>query len=240
MKEDELWLIWRVADPKSENRRRYRIGTLKWIEEKDLYEFEYDYNHDFKEALSAGFSYFPGFENTTKGHIYTSEGSLFPTISSRLPKPERDDYLDLLNRYGLDVKDSPFKVLSTTKGRQITDNFEFVPAFNTEKIEFDIAGVSHLQKSELLKHFEDGHLRNGAKLRLSLDKENEYDKFAIKILLPIKEKNIFLGYVPRYYSKDLTEIIEKGTEYSAIITAINLHSKIRDEGISARIRLIFA
>ena len=233
MKQHELWLIWRSMG-KDGNRRRYRVGTLTWDEEKDFYTFKYDHDHDFDIAKEAGFAFFPGFDEDKE---YTSE-KMFSNIFSRLPKPERDDYLDVLNRYGLNIDDDLFKVLTVTKGRQVTDNFEFVPEFNSEKIEFDVAGIDHREEIEIRECVEDGYLVDGAKLLLELDSENQYDEFAIKVLLPLRDKKILLGYVPRYYSKELTDILRTGIKYSAVVARVNFNAQISDEKVTVRIRLM--
>lgn len=239
MKISELWLVWRVDDLDAKDRRRFRVGILRKNDSADEYTFLYDYSHDFLAAVEAGFDCYPGFNDTNKDKKYVSNGQLFSNIASRLPKPERDDYLDLLNRYGLSKDDDEFTQLSITRGRQVTDNFEFVPAFSEDKIEFDVAGVAHRKEEELKKCIKSGVLMNGAKLRLELEPDNNYDKNAIRILLPAKEGDVLIGYVPRYYSKELTETIKKGTKYSAIVTRVDLGSALRDEKISAKIRLLF-
>ena len=48
-----------------------------------------------------------------------------------------------------------------------------------------------------------------------------------------------LGYVPRYYSKELTELLKDNIEYSAMVQSLNFESKISDEDISVVVKLIF-
>ena len=235
-KTTELWLIWRSRA--KENRRRYRVGVLSWTEDGKDFKFRYDFDHDFKSARDAGFAGYPGFDDFTEGKTYESP-ELFYNIASRVPKRTRDDYLDLLNKYGLDATAKDYEILIATRGRQITDNFEFVPAFNEDKIEFEIAGVSHREEAELKQCSECGALKKDAKITLKLDPHNEYDKYAIKLFLPIKGEDAFIGYVPRYYSRELTEKIESGASYSAVISRVDLNTANKDEKISARISLIF-
>lgn len=236
MANKKLWLIWRSE--KSSQRSRFRIGTLSWNPEEDVYTFQYDSGNDLVLAKEAGFSFFPGFEDLEKKYTYKNE--LFPNIAARLPKVERDDYLDVLNRYNLNMSDGQFTVLSATKGRQITDNFEFVPVFDENKIEFDVAGVNHRNIEEIEESAREGYLTNGAKLMLEHEEDNEYDANAVRVILPTGKKNIFLGYVPRYYSEQLLKKIKSDIEYSAVIAKVDMSSKIRDEKISALVRLMFA
>ena len=60
---------------------------------------------------------------------------LFINIASRLPNKGRIDYLEILNSYNLDKESSDFDILKATRGRTLTDNYEFVPAFDLNKIE---------------------------------------------------------------------------------------------------------
>lgn len=234
---NELWLIWR--GPTKENRRRYRVGTLKWSNDEGEYTFEYD--SDFKLARENGFVGYPGFDDFSEGHVYRSgSADLFHNISARVPKPKRDDYLDILNKHNLDPTASEYDILIATRGRQLTDNFEFVPAFSKDKIEFEVSGVGYRDEEKIRRYWDRGLLREDAKIILEPDPDNQNDKNAIKIIFPVQEEEVFIGYVPRYYSEDLTNILKAGVEYSAVISRIDLNTKNKDEKISAKIRLIFA
>ena len=48
-----------------------------------------------------------------------------------------------------------------------------------------------------------------------------------------------LGYVPRYYSKDLYDILKTNVSYSAMVQRCNFESQIKDEDITVRVKLIF-
>lgn len=77
------------------------------------------------------------------------------------------------------------------------------------------------------------------KLELELEPNNLYDKYAIKVIIYKSSKKYHLGYVPRYYSLELTSLLKKNIKYSAIIESLNFDSEITDEAISAYVRLIF-
>ena len=51
--------------------------------------------------------------------------------------------------------------------------------------------------------------------------------------------NYHLGYVPRYYAKQLSEKLQKGMKYSAMIKSLNFDSPLSDENITASVKLIF-
>lgn len=224
--EKQLWLIWK--EPKE--RRRFIIGILKY--ENCKYTFEY-VDPELSDAQKSGFDFFPGFDDIKKK--YESNGELFANIESRLPNTAREDYLEILNAYDLEVDDSKMDVLEKTRGRLLTDNFEFVPAFDENKIEFEVAGTSHSVDIKKIKHL----LNINDNLYLEREAENKHDEYAIKIIYKNDGKVYKLGYVPRYYSKELTGMLNKNIEYSAKIKKLNFESKLNDENITAYVKLIF-
>lgn len=222
---EELWLIWK--DPVS--RRRYKVGIL--VKELSKYRFSY-VNPELDDAKLAGFNYFPGFEDTTK--VYESD-VLFTNIATRLPNVARPDYLEILNCYNLEKDSDDFKVLKATRGRTFTDNYEFVTAFDSKRVEFDVAGTSHCSDVEKCKN----NLKINEKLYLEHEPENPKDPNAIKVIYKENGISYHLGYVPRYYSKELLEELKKGAQYSAMILSLNLESQLNDENITAKVKLIF-
>ncbi len=222
---NELWLIWK--EPIS--RTRYKIGILN--KENNMYKFRY-VNPELNDAKDVGFKYFPGFENLTK--TYESE-NLFINISTRLPNKKRPDYLEILNSYNLEKNSDDFEILKATRGRNITDNYEFVSAFDPNKIEFDVAGTKYCEDINECKKY----LKINKKLYLEPEPDNINDKNAIKIIFKENNKIFHLGYVPRYYCKELLDKLNKGIKYSVMIKSLNLESELSDENITANVKLIF-
>lgn len=221
----EMWLIWKQPM----TRRRYKIATLNY--DNGTYIFKYA-EPELSDAMQVGFRYFPGFEDIQK--IYT-DTKLFANIETRLPNVGRDDYLEILNSYNLEKDSTKLEILKATKGRLLTDNYEFVPAFDANKIEFDVAGTRHcldVKESRHLLHVND-------KLLLELEPENERDENAIKVIFNKDGRRYHLGYVPRYYTKNLAELLKKNIKYSAMIQGLNFESEINDEDITAFVKLIF-
>lgn len=214
----ELWLIWKHPI----SRRRYTIGTLIRHNNNN---YTFKYNNNIENVRELGFDYFPGFLELNK--VYNST-ELFDTILSRLPNKNRKDYVDILKSYGLNENSDEMEILEKTKGRLLTDNFEFVPIFNEEKIEFEIAGTRYSKELKKCKNL----LAVGKELSLELE-DNEYDKNAICI----KFQNYKIGYVPRYYSEQLATLIKKGIQYKAYIINLKIQSRIEDECISAKVEL---
>lgn len=221
----EMWLIWKHP----ENRRRYKIGVLNY--DNNVYTFKY-VNPELNDAAMVGFKCFPGFEDIKQTYKSTE---LFANIETRLPNTGRADYLEILNLYNLEKDSSKLEILKATKGRLLTDNYEFVPAFDLNKVEFDVAGTRHcpdVKKCQDIIDIND-------KLTLELEPNNEYDNKAIKVIFSKNGVKYHLGYVPRYYSSYLAELLEKNIEYSAMIQSLNFDSEINDEDITAFVKLIF-
>lgn len=224
--ENKLWLIWK--EPKE--RRRFIIGELTYANNK--YRFKY-INPELNDAKKRGLDFFPGFDDIQKE--YVSDTGLFPNIETRLPNTARPEYLEILNLYDLDIDSSKMKILEKTKGRLLTDNFEFVPVFDKNKIEFEVAGTSH---SEDIKKYKNIFEVNDD-LVLEREIDNRYDEYAIRVICKKNGNVYYLGYVPRYYSRELSEMLDKNVKYSAKIKYLNFESKLNDEDITADVKLIF-
>lgn len=222
---NELWLIWK--EPLSH--RRFKIGIL--IKLNDGYEFSY-VDPELGEARKVGFNFFPGFNDLSKTY---KNNELFINIASRLPNKGRIDYLEILNSYNLDKESSDFDILKATRGRTLTDNYEFVPAFDLNKIEFDVAGTKHCKDINKCKDF----LKINRVLYLEPEPNNKNDENAVKVVLKENGKLYHLGYVPRYYSKELLNELNKGAKYSAMIQNLKFNSPFSDENIVANVKLIF-
>ena len=222
---NELWLIWK--EPLSH--KRFKIGSL--IKLNDGYEFSY-VDPELGEARKVGFNFFPGFNDLSKTY---KNNELFINIASRLPNKGRIDYLEILNSYNLDKESSDFDILKATRGRTLTDNYEFVPAFDLNKIEFDVAGTRHCKDINKCKDF----LKINRVLYLEPEPNNKNDENAVKVVLKENGKLYHLGYVPRYYSKELLNELNKGAKYSAMIQNLKFNSPFSDENIVANVKLIF-
>ena len=222
---NELWLIWK--EPLSH--KRFKIGIL--IKLNDGYEFSY-VDPKLGEARKVGFNFFPGFNDLSKTY---KNNELFINIASRLPNKGRIDYLEILNSYNLDKESSDFDILKATRGRTLTDNYEFVPAFDLNKIEFDVAGTRHCKDINKCKDF----LKINRVLYLEPEPNNKNDENAVRVVLKENGKLYHLVYVTRYYSKELLNELNKGAKYSAMIQNLKFNSPFSDENIVANVKLIF-
>lgn len=220
---EKLLLIWKDPD----SRTRYTIGEL--IKNDNEYLFHY-VNPELNSALDKKFTTYPGFPNYEEE--YKSE-NLFPNISGRLPNKKREDYIEILNYYDLENNAGDFEILKQTKGRLITDNFEFVPEFDKNKIEFEVAGTRY--SKDLMKNKD--KIKNDSVLRLEI--VNYKDEPAVKILTNVDNNFIELGYVPRYYAKEVANLLKDNVNYSAMIKKIRFDSQNPDENITASVKLLF-
>lgn len=223
--EREMWLIWKHP----QSRRRFKIGLLR--KDEKGYSFVYE-NPELCEAKEVGFDFFPGFDDLDK--VYKSD-KLFANIETRLPNVNRSDYLEILNMYNLGTYSSKFDILRATKGRLVTDNYEFVPVFDENKLEFDVAGTRYCVDVNKCRSI----LGVNDRLYLEMDSENQYDDYAIKVIFMKDNKKYHLGYVPRYYSKQLSKLLKNGVNYSALVQSLNFETDINDEDITACVKLIF-
>jgi len=225
---EKLLLIW--TQPQS--RKKYVVGSLIKYENKFVFEYV---NPELKDAKSDGFDYFQGFEDITKK--YESE-ILFTNIIARLPNTLRPDYLKICNEYDLLPCDSDWERLKKTKGRMLTDGYEFVSAFQSKRIEFDIAGVQYYKDIEKCKNL----LGVNVDLKLKHEPDNPKDSNAIQICFydSKNKKDYMLGYVPRYYSKHIVELLKEKINYSAKIkTLINPSLYKKDKFVDIVVKLMF-
>lgn len=197
---NKLWLIWQNED----SSKKYHVGTLS--KSNDAYYFEYSNKQKFRgleEAQKNGYTYLFPFKDMTK--IYKRK-SLFPTFIKRLPNKNRPDYVNLLNRFGLDENASDMEILRITKGKTGVDNYEFITPLKVEGSKLDthffIEGARHYDFKEIEN--QENYFKKHSKLKLKND-PMQHDSTAIKIL---SHDNHVLGYMPAVYSKVLTEIMQ--------------------------------
>lgn len=91
------------------------------------------------------------------------------------------------------------EILKATKGRLVTDNYEFVLPFDFNKVEFDVAGTRHCSDVNSYKDL----INVNDKLLLELQPTNEYDENAIKVILKKMEihiiQDMFLDIILKNY-----------------------------------------
>lgn len=207
---DYIYLVWK--EPIS--RRQYTIAKLS---KNGKYEFEYAF--DINEAIKKGFEPFVAFKDVNRK--YESE-KLFASFSSRIPDRRRKDIGEILKKYGLDEYDE-YKLLKRSGGRLPIDNLEFIDPIiineeNSIKRIFNTAGPRYYLGCDGKNCDRSLEVSLNEELILEPQPDNEKDKYAIKIC---NKSNNLLGYIPRYYSKELCELIDSGWKYTLIVLEFN-------------------
>ena len=196
-----LYLIWR--DPR--DRRNYIVGKLA---KSDKYTFEYC--EEYKDAKRVGWELLKAFP---EDRLYESE-SLFAAFSGRLPDPKRKDIEEILKKYGLTEYDG-FELLRKSTGRLPFDTYEFIdpifPEDQTVERDFFVMGTRHYSFCGGENCEQGPKVECGEELKLVPEPDNESDSYAVKICT---FANKMLGYIPRYYSKGVSDRLRNGITYS--------------------------
>lgn len=190
IKSDYLYLIWKNP----QNRMRYIVGYLK---KNNKYEFTYDKN--VQEYIKKGFDLLVSFPNVNKKYI---SNNIFSEFLSRIPGPTRVDIDEILKKYNLNSYDA-FELLKRSGGKTSLDTLEFIdPILNLRSKnitrEFYIAGTRY----NCNKEWED-KIKINDFVTLKKESDNEYDKYAVKMII----NNCFVGYVPKYYSEIISKFL---------------------------------
>lgn len=206
---DYLYLIW-----KSElTRRQYIVGQLS-----KNGQFEFHYCEEVQEAIKAGFTPLIPFPDIDKTY---SNNELFSVFSSRLPDRKRKDIDSILKKYSLDVYD-PYEFLKKSGARLPIDNLQFIDPIldfsSSFKRTFYIAGVRHYLRCEGENCELAIDVTRGDEVFLVKEPRNSVDLNAIKV---VNERNEHLGYIPRYYSKAFSRIINEEREFCCYIANVD-------------------
>lgn len=198
---DYVYVVWKNP----ETRQRFVIGQ---ITKNGGYEFSY--TDEIRQAMKSGFSLliaFPCLDTVYKNDL------LFPAFSSRLPDRKRKDIDVILKKYGVDEFEE-YELLKKSGARLPIDTLEFVdPILGNDyhgiKRHFYLAGSRYYLNcgGENCDKVDDGLCDYG--IKLMKDPDNKNDPYAIKVL---NCKEQLLGYIPRYYTKQVTDCLEKGYE----------------------------
>lgn len=191
-----------------ETHERFKIGVLSY--DGVAYVFSYEGSD---EAFQNGFREILPFLDRNK--IYKSD-NLFLAFSSRLPSENQIGIEKILKKYDLDNYDA-FELLARSCGRTPKDTLEFITPIVNNVFCFYVAGVSH---GDFCKnHLYTGlALPVGASLIFRCEPDNPFDQNAIAFYYNDNK----LGYVPKYYSASLSEIINKGKKLAFSVIENNL------------------
>ena len=139
---------------------------------------------------------------------YQSE-ELFPIFANRILAKNRPEYQDYLKWLGLsEVQYDAFEELARTGGLRATDSLEIFPCPDpTEgeayKVYFFCRGLRHQHTENQARARQ---LEAGEQLYLMQDLQNPYDNMAL--LMRTVDPITLVGYAPRYYSAEFTQLIK--------------------------------
>ncbi|MEE0712985.1 MAG: HIRAN domain-containing protein [Blautia sp.] len=202
---DYLYLIWKSE----KSRKQYIIGELT---KNGQYEFQY--GEEVKDAIADGFKPLLCFPKLDK--VY-KDNKLFSIFASRLPDRKRKNIHAILEKYGLEEYDD-YTLLKRSGARLPIDNLEFIdPIFNLDanvtRI-FYMAGVRHYLKCEGKDCRQAVKVTRGDEVFLRKEPDNTYDQNAVQFL---DNYGNVLGYMPRYYSKGVSELLVNGEKITCHI-----------------------
>ena len=195
------------------------VGELK---KHDGYSFSYI--GEYEKAKNMGWGMLRPFPEEKE---YRSK-VMFPVFSSRLPDPKRRDIDSILKEYGMTEYDE-YELLRKSGARLPIDSYEFIdPIFPEEETilrKFYVSGVRHATKCEGIncKGMEDIFV--GDELNLVLEQDNPIDKHAVALYTKKGEK---IGYVPAYYSEQVSHRLNKGMSYQCEVLEVNLTGACRE------------
>lgn len=210
----ELILVWK----KPKDGAWIPVGKLSYKSNNYIFE----YTKGAQKALDEGY-FIPFGQMKNLNKSYESK-ELFPIFQNRLlqkSRPEYDDYLDwlALNKESI----TPIEELARSGGIRATDNLQIFPIpkriNNLYEVKFFSHGIRHLPPNYIDRLT---HLSPGDKLYLMRDVQNEYDSYAIA--LRTGNPTEIVGYVPRFFSEDLTRLLNLNdpSEISVVIEKINI------------------
>lgn len=206
---NSVFLAWQ--DPKERN--WHTVGRL--TQEQDRFIFDYTLG-----AQNESFIPFSGMEKLDVS--YTSD-KLFPLFANRLLNQRRPEYKMLLSWLGLSKDErSPLQVLARTGGVKSTDNLQIFPELDliekdTFELDFFVHGVRYVSESARQRIKE---LKEGDKLLLMNDFQNETDKLALAIRTTGAPE--IIGYCPRFLAQGLSALTtDSQSELSLSVARVN-------------------
>jgi hypothetical protein len=212
-----LFIAWQDSD----SRRWLPVGRL--TRENGLYTFAYT-----RGAILA--SDFKPFGKMDKLDVSYSSSELFPIFANRVLAKNRPEYDDYLRWLGLsDVKYDDLEELSRTGGLRATDSIELFPCplpteSNTYEVYFFCRGLRYLHAENLVRA---DSLKLGERLFLMQDLQNAADPMAL--LMRTCDPVTLVGYAPRYYSAEFTNLIQKlqSDQVKVTVEQVNLDAPIQ-------------
>ena len=190
-----LFVLW--SDP--QDGARFAIGELS----RQADGFRFVYAHEIDRALGRGLKLLPEFPDRSRSYF---ERHLFSTFAQRIPSPARPDFAQMMESWGvrIELRDDPMEILARSGGIQATDRLELAE-FRDDRdpleipLLFRVAGEKHLDGAV--------QLAAGEHVTLMREHANPHDEYATLVL---KKEGRAVGYVPRQYSKMISQHLDAG------------------------------
>jgi hypothetical protein len=189
-----VFVTWQ--DP--ESRRWYPVGRLT----KTADEYQFCYTRGAQQAPN-----FVPFGRMTNLHAQYRSKELFPLFLNRLLRPSRPEFESFVRWLGFDAETpDPIALLARSGGERVTDTLQLYPCpertnDNYYETSFFVHGLRHMDKHASTAA---STLPAGTKLFPMWDKFNSADPEAIA--LRTAAPALMIGYVPRYLTRDVTEL----------------------------------
>ena len=179
-----IFLAWR----KEPGCSRIIIGVIKRNATNGV-TFQY-IKEGLDDAKNDGFVIYPDFPDENK--VYSEH--VLDIFAQRLNRSEREDICKYYSYWEIlpSKKDDKYYLLAHTQGMLPTDNFELLADYNPiNGLSFtsELCGLTHLMLPA-------DTLTEGDTLTWKYDRNNEFDKHAIKVF----KDEIFVGYVKKIHS----------------------------------------
>jgi hypothetical protein len=207
-----LYVFWQNP----ESRRWFPIGILSRTPSGG---FEFVYTKGARNA--SGFVPFGPMIDLSKRY---RASDLFPVFANRMLSSKRPEYKRFIQWIAAEKHDNdPLVILSRTGGRRATDTLVVYPKpERNEKDEFDLLflchGISHLPKDAADRVCT---LKEGDVLYPMLDIRNPHDPNAIA--LRTDDPAHLIGYVPRFFAKELRVCIEASRPGDARLSVVRVN-----------------
>lgn len=209
-----LFVAWRGGD--GDHGTWGPVGRLEYVD--GLYRFCYTRG---AKTLS-GFRPFPQMSDLEQ--VYESQ-ELFPLFANRLLSPSRAEYDAYLRWGGFETgqRPDPIAILGVTEGIRQTDSIEVFPcpapdASGCYANSFFLHGLRWLPPQAIERI---NRLTLGEPLFLMWDACNQVDANAVA--LRTQNERMLIGYVPRYLSRDVVNLLVQSDPGSITLTVQRLN-----------------
>ncbi|MCL2323060.1 MAG: DNA-binding protein [Oscillospiraceae bacterium] len=214
---DYIYLAWK--DPAL--CKTYIVGKLS---KNKNYVFEYIKGQHEKLENFEPLVAFPDVNKT-----YTNR-NLFATFAARLPDKRRPEIKSILAEYNLKEYDE-YELLKKSGAALPIDTFYFIdPILDIDEPFIERTFYINCGSTDCTMY---DKLKAGDILDLEIEKANTLDSHAIKINF----NDTFVGYVPDFFSREVSECIKKGRSIECKVIYLSPYKKHCREYVKVRLTI---